>query len=205
MQFCGLTIITDKKLAEKIAMDETIQTKLCPKYKQIKQLSGFYKDKYNRDGLQCYCKQCRKQHIKQHRQEHKAEYRQSDKRYYKTHRVERLQSTKRYRQSHKASCLQSEKRYNKTLPGYLRRVWRNMLYRCNNPKNKAYENYGGRGIQVKFASFDDFYDFVVSILKADPRGLTIDRIDNDGHYERGNIRFVTKAENNRNQRKKRAG
>lgn len=38
-------------------------------------------------------------------------------------------------------------------------------------------------------------------LKIDPRGLTIDRIDNSGNYEKGNIQFITHKENNQNRRK----
>jgi len=63
---------------------------------------------------------------------------------------------------------------------------------------KQYKDYGGRGIKVKFTSFEDFYNHIINTIKIDPRGLTIDRIDNDGHYEKGNIRFVSRAENNRN-------
>ena len=40
--------------------------------------------------------------------------------------------------------------------------------------------------------------YVIDELRVDPRGLQIDRIDNDGHYEKGNIRFVTCVENNNN-------
>ena len=72
-------------------------------------------------------------------------------------------------------------------------------------KNKSYKNYGGRGIKVKFACFEDFFDYVVNELRADPRGLTIDRIDNDGDYERGNIRFVSQVENLQNRRKRKVG
>lgn len=105
-----------------------------------------------------------------------------------------------YYQKNQAQQLRNSKRYNKTINGHLRHVWYAMLQRCNNPKLKPYKDYGGRGIEVKFASFNDFYDYVVKVLKIDPRKLTIDRIDNDGNYEKGNIRFVTMTENCRNRR-----
>ena len=110
------------------------------------------------------------------------------------------QCRKQHYKEHKPESRQYHKQYNKTLRGNLRYVWHNMLHRCNNTKHKRYKDYGGRGVKVKFTSFNDFYNHVVNELKTDPHGLTIDRIDNDGHYERGNIRFVSRAENNRNKR-----
>ncbi len=87
--------------------------------------------------------------------------------------------------------------------GHLRRVFAAIKHRCNNPSNGAFKNYGGRGIQNKFSSVDEFVDYVVNKLQVDPRELHIDRINNNGHYEKGNIRFVTCKENNNN--KKRIG
>lgn len=71
-------------------------------------------------------------------------------------------------------------------------------YRCENPKNAAYPYYGGRGIQFRFESFQQFYD-EVGPRPSDKHSL--DRIDNDGHYEPGNIRWVTKKEQTKNQRR----
>ena len=128
----------------------------------------FYEDRLGKDGLRSDCKQCRRQNVKQYSRTHKVE-----KRLYK-------------------------KKYHKTQKGFLNKVWHKMRDRCNNPKYKQYKDYGGRGIKVKFTSFEDFYNHIINTIKIDPRGLTIDRIDNDGHYEKGNIRFVSRAENNRN-------
>jgi hypothetical protein len=64
--------------------------------------------------------------------------------------------------------------------------WYAALHRCNNPKSKAYKHYGGRGIKVKFATFEDFF----SHLGPCPEGLSLDRINNDGHYEPGNVRWA---------------
>lgn len=175
-------------------MSETIQTKKCPKCKQIKCLDEFSKAKNQKDGLQCWCKQCAKEYQNQYYQEHEPQYQQ----YRQTHKSEEQQ----YYQTHKAEFFKHQKQCRKTIRGCLRYTFTDMLKRCSNPKRKDYKYYGGRGVQVKFTSFDDFYDYVVNELKTDPRGLSIDRIDNDGHYEKGNIRFVTHKENCRNRRKR---
>lgn len=107
-------------------------------------------------------------------------------------------ANKRYSQSKKGKTKERRLYAHLSIRSYLKRVFRNMLYRCNNPENKSYKYYGDRGIKVKFTSFEDFYDYVVNELKADPRGLTIDRINNKGNYESGNIRFVSQAENKQN-------
>jgi len=65
--------------------------------------------------------------------------------------------------------------------------------RCENPNHIGFKTYGGRGIKVKISreSFVRWY-----IKEANGRvDLTIDRIDNDGHYEFGNIRLITRFEN----------
>ncbi len=76
--------------------------------------------------------------------------------------------------------------------------------RCTKPNSQWYHCYGGRGIKNKFKSVKEFVGYVVNELRYDNynkvRGLQIDRIDNDGHYERGNIRFVTCKENSMNRR-----
>lgn len=73
------------------------------------------------------------------------------------------------------------------------------MQRCHNPNSDNYPNYGGRGITVtpEWHQFENFYTDIEHIY--DPK-LTIDRIDNDGNYEPGNVRFVTKAANLRNRR-----
>lgn len=61
--------------------------------------------------------------------------------------------------------------------------------RCNNPNNKDYHNYGGRGIKFNI-SFDEMkyiWDRDKAFLMKKP---SIDRIDNDGNYELNNCRFI---------------
>jgi len=108
-----------------------------------------------------------------------------------------------YRQTEKGKAVQrrGRKKYYSTINGHLRNIYADMKRRCNNPKHKQYKNYGGRGIKCLFMS-DEFVDYVIDVLKVDPRGLQTDRIDNNGNYEKGNIRFVTCKENCNNRVKR---
>lgn len=83
------------------------------------------------------------------------------------------------------------------------RAWKSMKDRCLNPNDKRYADYGGRGIGVCErwrASFEAFYKDVGP--KPDPT-LTLDRINNDGNYEPGNVRWATWREQRLNQRPRR--
>ena len=71
------------------------------------------------------------------------------------------------------------------------RIWGGMLGRCRNPRDDAYRLYGARGIDVKYASFIEFFNDVGPRPTLDH---SIDRIDSDGHYEPGNCRWATGVE-----------
>jgi hypothetical protein len=67
--------------------------------------------------------------------------------------------------------------------------------RCENPNSQSWSNYGGRGIENRFTP-QSFVEYVLKALPhPDYRGVEIGRIDNDGHYEPGNLELVTKQEN----------
>ena len=69
--------------------------------------------------------------------------------------------------------------------------------RCEDPEDNQYHNYGGRGIKFLFKSFEEFVECTEG-----PYGptLSIDRKDNNGHYECGNTRWATDKEQGSNRR-----
>lgn len=69
--------------------------------------------------------------------------------------------------------------------------------RCNIRSDPGYKNYGGRGIKFKFKNFVEFF---VELGKRPSQKHSLDRIDNDGHYEIGNVRWATISQQNTNRR-----
>lgn len=60
--------------------------------------------------------------------------------------------------------------------------------RCNNPNATSYKNYGARGIKFLYSTFNEF----ISDVGERPSKLhTLDRIDNNGNYEIGNVKWAT--------------
>lgn len=78
-------------------------------------------------------------------------------------------------------------------------TWRDMHRRCNDPRNKGYTNYGGRGIAVceRWSSFELF----LSDMGVRHPHMTIERVDVNQGYDPFNCVWATRADNNRNTRK----
>ena len=78
-------------------------------------------------------------------------------------------------------------------------IWRGMHRRCRSVRKGGHKNYGGRGIKVcrRWARFENF----LADVRRRPSPLhTIDRLNNDGDYRPGNVRWATRRQQNRNRR-----
>ena len=116
---------------------------------------------------------------------------------------------KEYRKSNKDKILESKKSWAKRNPEKAKKYnqdhrkkypWLVVLWsarsRCNNKNEEKYHRYGGRGIECLITKEEIkelwFRDKADSLKKP-----TIDRINNDGHYEYSNCRFIESGENSR--------
>jgi len=80
------------------------------------------------------------------------------------------------------------------------RAFKNARQRCSNSNDPRFQDWGGRGIKFCFETFEEFLSEVG--VKPEPKNqYSLDRYpNNDGNYEKGNVRWATKSQQVRNQR-----
>jgi hypothetical protein len=78
------------------------------------------------------------------------------------------------------------------------KVWFAMKDRCRNPRNYQWKNYGGRGISYD-PRWEKFENFIADMGER-PRGLTLERIDNNKGYCKANCKWATPKEQSANRR-----
>ncbi|KKN54252.1 hypothetical protein LCGC14_0594340 [marine sediment metagenome] len=164
-----------------------MKIKKCSYCKQELPVDAFHKNKSTKDGLTHCCKKC-------------ISLEQKD--FYLRHRDKIKRRNGVYCRRNRKKYLEYGRKHRRTIKGHLGQVFYGMHSRCNHPDHPKYKHYGGRGIENKFESLHNFREYVTGTLGFTDleqiKGLQIDRINNNGHYEKGNIRFVTCKENNNN-------
>lgn len=84
--------------------------------------------------------------------------------------------------------------------GGIYKIWNGIVERCENTKHPAFATYGGRGIRICEQWRHDFAAFLAHVGPRPSPKHSIDRINGNGNYEPGNVRWATSKEQNNNRR-----
>lgn len=83
---------------------------------------------------------------------------------------------------------------------HLYQIWQGIKNRCLNDKAFAFKDYGGRGIQICDRWKNSFENFYEDMIEGYIDGLTIERKEVNGNYEKSNCCWITLAEQANNRR-----
>lgn len=111
-------------------------------------------------------------------------------------RLERVRHWRaNWSKAYKAKRLALTAQWRKQHPLY--QIWVDMKRRCEQSHRADYPRYGGRGIKCLYKSY---YEFVADVGPRPSPDYSVDRINNNWHYEPGNCRWATRKEQMANSR-----
>lgn len=99
-----------------------------------------------------------------------------------------------------AACPHCNGRQPILVPEWLYHRCQAQLQRCTNPRAASFERYGGRGVEFRFSSVNEAAHWVAENLGVASQEMQLDRVNNNGHYEPGNLRWSTPVQNQNNTR-----
>ena len=152
-----------------------METKRCSSCKKEKELELFVRYKMTIDGRHNQCKQCRRD-------------------FYNNNKERLLRVQKEYALKNKEEISLRSKLYRQTKRGKIMAILSNIKKRCENPTNKRYARYGGRGIK-NFLTYKDISFLFDRDKASEMKRASIDRKDNDGNYSIENCQFIEFVEN----------
>jgi hypothetical protein len=165
-----------------------MKIKICSKCKKEKELSKFYKKSSTKDGHKPECIACVKKYLDKNKERIKVK--RAD--YYLKNKPHLTLQHQKYRDNHKPQARKYYKKYKEKYPWKI--TLKNIKYRCTNPKDINYKNYGGRGIKCEIT--EDELKFLWFRDKAyDLDRPSIDRKENNGHYKLSNCRYIELRDN----------
>lgn len=116
--------------------------------------------------------------------------------FYKRNKEVLLERQKEYVERNKEKVRERKKRFYSTKHGKILQALNNIRKRCDDPTNKRYSRYGGRGIK-NFLSYDDISNLWDKYDAGSLQKPSLDRIDVNGNYEFSNCQFIEMRENSR--------
>ena len=99
---------------------------------------------------------------------------------------------------HRKSHGEASSRNGKQSPEYS--AWAGMIQRCENKNTRGYHHYGGRGIKIDKTWRKDYLCFLGDVGRRPTKKHSLDRIDVNGNYEPGNVRWATSKQQQQNRR-----
>jgi hypothetical protein len=159
--------------------------RVCSKCQIEKPENEFYKRADRPCGVRADCKECTKKRLYTGKKNWSEARVLHEKKYQADYNRSNADEINKYSRAYRAKL-------NSEGPFF---TWSSMQSRCNNSYSTSYKYYGARGVKVceEWCDYNNFKSWALE--NGWQRGLSIDRINNDGNYEPSNCQWLTLSEN----------